>query len=115
MTELKKCKQDVDIWIDFETGQYRRLISINKSFKDLGQSTCLSLPFFHAFTGCDSTSSFYMKSKTHWFHHWQSHPMKSTISAAFQQLGRLPTPHTVDSNLAIIERFVLDCYGLKDE
>ena len=22
MTELKKCKQDVDIWIDFGTGQY---------------------------------------------------------------------------------------------
>ena len=100
MIELKKCKQDVDIWIDFGTGQYRRLISINKSFQHLGQSTCLSLPFFHAFTGCDSTSSFYMKSKTHWFHHWQSHPMKSTILAAFQQLGWLPATHTVDSNLA---------------
>ena len=33
----------------------------------MGQDKCEALPFFHAFTGCDQTSSFYGRGKdTRW-------------------------------------------------
>ena len=47
-----------DFWIDFGLGDYRKFISIKRSYDLMGDSICLALPFFHAFSGCDSTSSF---------------------------------------------------------
>ena len=38
-------------------------ISINQLFDQLGEPLCKALPFYHAFTGCDYTSSFNRKGK----------------------------------------------------
>ncbi|CAB3999455.1 Hypothetical predicted protein [Paramuricea clavata] len=57
--------QELDIWI--ETGVYTkntlRYINVNQIFQELGQTLCLALPTYHAFTGCDYTASFRRKGK----------------------------------------------------
>ena len=52
--------QDKRIWV--ESGvQFKnnlRYISINQLFHQLGEPLCKALSFYHAFSGCDYTSSF---------------------------------------------------------
>jgi len=47
-----------ELWIDFGVGQYRRLIPVHELSRNIPQSLIANLPFFHAFTGCDTVSSF---------------------------------------------------------
>ena len=60
----------LELWIGFGTG---------KAYK--GHDKCMALPFFHAFTGCDVTSSGMVgiRKKTGWTA-WQSFPeVKNTM------------------------------------
>ena len=52
--------EDVDIWIDFGSGDHRRFISINRSYNLIGDSINLGLQFFHAFSGCDSSFNMFI-------------------------------------------------------
>ena len=49
------------LWIEFGVAGNTRYISIHVAVSSLPQSQtmCASLPFFHAFTGCDTVSSFF--------------------------------------------------------
>ena len=58
MAKFIEVDSNASLVVDFGTGEHRRSLSINHSFDKLGESVCSGLPFFHAFTGCDSTSSF---------------------------------------------------------
>ena len=91
LPQFNELNESVKILTDFGTGEHRRTISINSSFIALGESTCLALPFFHAFTGCDSTCSFYRKSKKMWFEQWMNYSMWDELTTAFQQLSWLPS------------------------
>lgn len=53
----------IDMWVAFGMGQNFREIHINSVFKTLGKDSCMALPGFHAFTGCDTTSQFQGKGK----------------------------------------------------
>ena len=55
--------QDVSIWITFGTGNNFTYYHINAIYEDLGREKSLSLPVFHSFTGCDTTSAFIGKGK----------------------------------------------------
>ena len=46
----------IDMWVAFGMGQNFKEIHINSIFKTLEKETCLALPGFHTFTGCDTTS-----------------------------------------------------------
>ena len=48
---------------DTGSGNYRRLINIHEVASSIGHNISLALPAFHAFTGCDTTSSFVRKGK----------------------------------------------------
>ena len=50
--------EDSDIWVAFGTGKHLRYIPAHDTAKELGYEKALSLPMFHAFTGCDTVSSF---------------------------------------------------------
>ena len=54
---------DVNICVGFGHGKHFRHYSINKICHDLGKEISISLPFFHTFTGCDTTSQFLGKGK----------------------------------------------------
>ena len=112
MPQLIELNAAVKIWVDFGSGDNRKTYFINKAHSDLGDTVCLSLPFFHAFTGCDSTSSFFRKSKSNFMEHWNnlSNDMWSNVSSSFQQLSWLPTMDTVRNNYKVIETFVASLY-----
>ena len=46
------------LWIDFGVGKHRRYISAHQITRNLPKHIVPCLPFFHAFTGCDTVSTF---------------------------------------------------------
>ena len=91
-------------------GTDKKIYSANDIYNEVGESCCLGLPFFHAFTGCDSTSSFFEKSKKKLFEHWMKSEHTQDVTLAFQQLRWLPTTETFGNNIDIIEQFVATLY-----
>ena len=110
MTQFKTMRQDVELWVIFGTGNNRRTISINKTLEVLGDSISLALPFFHAFTGCDSTCAFFRKTKPIFFKLWMSSPFKDVITQAFHDLSWLPKKETVIKHFDTIEKFIVAAY-----
>eukprot|EP00794_Sanderia_malayensis_P001903 gene1903-2161_t len=53
-----------ELWIEFGAGKNRRWIPIHRIVKALGEEKCSALLYWHAFTGCDTVSSFAGKGKT---------------------------------------------------
>ena len=56
----------VELWIAFGTGKSYRVIPVHTIAMHLGPDKSRALLGFHAYTGCDSVSSFYGHSKTAW-------------------------------------------------
>ena len=58
-------KQNFSADLHFITGNQNqsRIISVNEVCDKVGSETCNLIVGFHAFTGCDSVSSFYGKGK----------------------------------------------------
>lgn len=52
-----------ELWIAFGTGKNLRHISAHEIARSLGPSKSTALPVFHAYTGCDTVSSFSTKGK----------------------------------------------------
>jgi len=52
-----------NIWVVFGTGKHFRYYDISYICQNLGVQTCQALPYFHAITGCDTTSQFLGKGK----------------------------------------------------
>ena len=58
MSQFYNNDNRIKIFCDFGTGYHRKVIPIHSMHQRLGEEICLGILFFHAFTGCDSTSSF---------------------------------------------------------
>ena len=69
--DLKAVKDNVDIWIKFGMGRSFSLISITRICTSLGKQKSRSLPAFHAFSGCDTTSAFNVKGKRSAWQAWE--------------------------------------------
>ena len=54
--QLSSTFSDLQIWVGFGTGNHFRYYDINSISQSLGEQASHALPFFHAFTGCDTTS-----------------------------------------------------------
>lgn len=81
-------KLDLDyLWILFGTGKNVEFIPIHILARELGISKSASLPFFHALTGCDNTSSFagYGKKSA-----WQTFIRNPEFTCTFQELSEMP-------------------------
>ena len=52
-----------ELWIAFGTGKKFRYLAIHEMVKSISPKKALSLPFFHAFTGCDTIPYFHTKGK----------------------------------------------------
>ncbi|GFO12306.1 hypothetical protein PoB_003881100 [Plakobranchus ocellatus] len=64
------CLADTEIWVAFGTGKYLRYIPAHDIAKELRYEK--ALPMFHAFTGCDTVSSFAGRGKKTAFDIWKS-------------------------------------------
>ena len=47
-----------ELWLAFGTGSHFRCIPIHEVVRGMDSRNCAALPIVHAFTGCDTVSSF---------------------------------------------------------
>ena len=95
---------------------YAYLINSDKHYdlrsiiEQLGSDICQALPYFYAFTGCDTVSSFYGKGKCKAYDVWIQSKQKQQLTDVFRQLGEKPATVTVEQ-INILEKYVLELYG----
>ena len=60
LSAMEKVDEDVNVWIEagVQSTNFPRFILLNQLYITLGKTFCQSLPGYHAFTGCDYTTSF---------------------------------------------------------
>ena len=54
--KLQATYSGLDIWVAFGMGKHFQYYHINTICQNLGEPLCQALPFYHAFTGCDTTN-----------------------------------------------------------
>ena len=92
------------LWIEFEIGDKTRVIAIHEIVSSLPQTLCASLPFFHAFTGCDTVSSFFEFSKKKAWDCWMLNLSKFCDLFSSLDFSSLP------SSFNALEKFVITLY-----
>ena len=97
--------EDTEIWVAFGTGKHLRYIPAHDIANEPGYEKALSLPMFHAFTGCDTVSSFAGRGKKTAFDIWKSFnestPVFSTLMTDPSELN--------DDCMSVLEAFVVLC------
>ena len=89
-----------ELWIEFGVGKHYRFIPAHLISDSLGPEKAKALPFFHAITGCDTTSAFAGIGKRMAWDVWNAFPQ---ITTNFSR----PSCELNDSYLNKIERFVV--------
>ena len=95
-----------ELWIAFGTGKNFRYIPIHEIAASLGPAKSQALPIFHAYTGCDTVSSFATKGKKS---AWDTWKLYDEITATFLALSAGPSNIT-DEEVARLERFTILLY-----
>lgn len=95
-----------ELWIKFGVGINKKCLAVHEIATSLGPEICLGLTFFHAWTGCDTTSAFENHGKKS---HWSRWMDDSRVSKTFQKLS-LPT-QLDDNDCKELEIFELQVYN----
>ena len=95
------------LWLAFGSKTNFRYIPIHEIVLTLSPSICKTLPVFHAFTGCDTTSSFAGRGKKTAWNTWRVFP---DVTQAFQCL-LLMEDDINQSTMSLLERFVVLIYN----
>ena len=93
------------LWIGFGRNKDFRWPPIHEMVTSL-KVPVSALPFFHAFTGCDTVSAFRGKGKKSAWQTWEVFPDATEV---FVRLGRMPDSITED-DMEILEAFVCILY-----
>jgi len=96
-----------ELWIAFGSGKNFRYVPIHEIANQLGPTKARSLIAFHAFTGCDQTSSFAGRGKNT---AWATWKVYDEITSAFVALSSMPTEDRLKKIMPEIERFVALMY-----
>ena len=85
------------------------LYSINAIYEEIGANTAQALPVFHAFSGCDTTSSFHGKGKRSVWEAWKSFP---EVTSAFLFIAENPfkAVDNTSPHFMTLERFTVILY-----
>ena len=78
-----------------------------------GKFICRALPYFHALTGCDTTSSLYQLSKAKFWKTWMKRHNNNheSLTRIFKRL--VDQPNNIDpTGIDIIVKYIYKCYGL---
>ena len=67
-------RADLTVWVAFGMGKHFQYLNINSICQYLGEDKSRTLPLFHSFTGCDTTSAFLRKGKKSAWEAWNSYP-----------------------------------------
>ena len=103
---IQKVVEIDELWIAFGVNKNFRYFTIHEIAATLGPNKTLVLPIFHAFTGCDTVSSFAGHGKKTAWSVWASFP---ELTDALLAISSAP-PHVPDEAMQVIERFVILMY-----
>ena len=95
-----------ELWIAFGTGKNFRYIPIHEIVASIGPNKSEALPMFHAYTGCDTVSSFAIKGKKTAWDTWKSYV---EVTRTFLALSAGPDEVT-NEYVAVLERFTILLY-----
>ena len=101
--KLQATYSGLDIWVAFGMGKHFQYC------QNLGEPLCQALPFYYAFTGCDTTSQFLGKGKKSAWEAWKSLP---NVTDAFQFTAQHPF-HVLELSSAtfqLLEHFACILY-----
>ena len=104
-------ESDLDIFVEIKTSGKRRIFDMVKCYSSLGKNVCKAFPFFHCFTGADSTTSFFKISKKVWFASWMKFPFFDELCKVFIQMSYCPMKNVVINSQQIIQQFVVFTYS----
>ena len=93
------------LWITFGKGKDMRWLPIHTIVAKLGPRS-KALPFFHAFTGCDTVSAFVGKGKKT---AWQAWNVYDNATETFRSLSK-PCDSLTEQDIDVIEEFVVIMY-----
>ncbi|KAL8579778.1 hypothetical protein ACOMHN_066426 [Nucella lapillus] len=82
------------LWIGYGTGKKYRDIPVHQVAAGMGPCACKALPLFHAFTGCDITSSMFGIGKKTAYNAWMAFP---EVTDTLVALTNNPSLLTTDS------------------
>ena len=82
---------------------------LNTVASSLGMDKCRALPFFRAFSGCDTVSSFYGHSKTKFLDAWLKSGNVEELTSVFKELSYQPN-EVIKIHIDIIEEFIKSIY-----
>ena len=99
-----------DIIIDFGVKKDHRAISLKLLAESLGEPRCQALPFFHAFTGSDTTSAFKSIGKKKAYEALKAFA-EAGRTFAFLQNNPFYDIQEADDRFKIIQRFVIVMYN----
>lgn len=100
-----------ELWVAFGSGSSFRYIAVHQMVATMNPTQCLTLPVFHAFTGCDTVSAFAGRGKRTAWETWKSFP---EVNDAFLELLCMPSEVSEESRL-LLERFVVLMYDRTSE
>ena len=100
-----RCK-DKQLFVSFGVGDSQRMIDASAIQKSIGYERALALPVFHAFTGCDTVSSFKSIGKKTAWQRWNTF---DDVTEAFHDLCSGPEDVSEDT-AKLLERFVILLY-----
>ena len=104
---LFKDGEILSLSVQFGTGYDIRLYDILELHEEIGDTKSLGLPFFHAFTGCDTTSSFFQHGKCKFRDAWMA--SDPPITNTFIELSNMPIAINADHQ-HILELYLMAVY-----
>ena len=96
-----------ELWVAFGTGKSFRYLAAHEMAKALGPDRCTALPMFHAFTGCDTVSSFFGRGKKSAWNTWMNF---DDVTRAFCALAATPCISAIEDCMQVLEQFVVLLY-----
>ena len=100
---------EADIWVAFGIGKWFGYYCINSVCANLGRDRSYCLPLFHTFTRCDTTSSFFGRTKKTAWATWNAYP---EVTEAFLYISNNPYGQALftSSHILLLERFTVLLY-----
>ena len=95
------------LWIDFGTGNNRKLFAIDRIYENIGADKAQAIIFFLAITGFDQVSFLSHVTKKS---AWKVWDLFKEITLVFCRLSNQPSLNKVKDSLPIVERFTVLLY-----
>ena len=95
-----------ELWIAYGTGKQFQYIPAHEIALSFGPSKSRALPFFHAYTGCDTVSAFGSRGKMSAWDTWKTY---EEVTSTFVALSAGPVQIS-NQHIAVLERFTILLY-----